>query len=128
MEHHNDHFFIIGGLPQDHDENWFTNTTQVSATCAPTCCPAGYTNLGIQTVCFHDGYWWFGCYTVEGKKGLLKADEGFGLVGIYDVSPAIGLVGWGPGRFWMAVHFGEQWHAKAVPMQPDETLGLVPLR
>jgi len=62
---------------------------------------------------------------VEGKKGLLRADADLHLQGIYDISPAIGLIGWGPGRFWMAEHFGEQWQARAVPMRPDETLGLV---
>jgi len=87
--------------------------------------PSGYTTLGIQTVCCHDGAWWFGCYTVEGKKGLLKTDLDFNLLGIYDVSPAIGLVGWGPGHFLMGVHFGEKYHAKAVAMVADEERGLV---
>jgi hypothetical protein len=89
---------------------------------------SGYTNLGIQTACFHGDYWWFGCYTVEGKKGLLKADSDLELVCVYDVSPAFGLVGWGEGRFLVARHFGEEWQAKVVPMRPDERVGLVAAR
>ena len=63
---------------------------------------------------------------MDGAKGLLKADENLKLTGIYDISPAIGLVGWGDGLFLMAEHFGEKWQAKAVPMRPDDTIGLVP--
>lgn len=128
MEEHDGHFFIIGGLPQGYEENWVHEYDGELHYLRTHLLPSGYTNLGIQTVCFHDGFWWFGCYTVEGHKGLLKADEDFHLVGIYDVSPAIGLVGWGQGRFWMAVHFGEQWHAKAVAMEADEELGLVAVK
>jgi len=125
IEAHEGHFFIIGGLPQGYEENYVYEYDGDLRYLRTHVLPSGYTNLGIQTVCRHDDYWWFGCYTVEGKKGLLKADGDLRLVGIYDVSPAIGLIGWGPGRFWMAEHFGEQWRAKVVPMASDEQLGLV---
>ncbi len=120
------HFFIIGGLPEGYEENYVYEYDENLRYVRTHVLPSGYTNLGIQTACFHDGYWWFGCYTLGGKKGLLKADAQLKLVGIYDVSPAIGLVGWGKGRFLVAQHFGEQWQAKLVVMRPDDQRGLVP--
>ena len=126
MEHRDGRFYIIGGLPRDYEENYVYEYDADFNHIETHVIPSGHTNLGIQTVCFHDDHWWFGCYTVERKKGLLKTDTEFNLVGIYDVSPAIGLVGWGEGRFLVALHFGEKWHAKAVPMVADEERGLVP--
>ena len=122
------HFFIIGGLPKGYQENYVYEYDEEFRYLRTHVLESGYTNLGIQTACFHDGYWWFGCYTVEKKKGLLKADTDLNLVGVYDVSPSIGLVGWGPGRFWVARHFGEKWHARVVPMQPDDLKGLAAAR
>ncbi len=127
LEAKNGHFFVIGGLPQGYEENYVYEYDGDWRPVRTHVLESGYTRLGIQTACFHDDYWWFGCYTVEGKRGLLKADADLNLVGTYDVSPAIGLVGWGAGRFLVARHFGAQWQAKAVWMQPDETRGLVAL-
>ncbi|MGC9319184.1 MAG: hypothetical protein ACP5KN_14220 [Armatimonadota bacterium] len=126
MDHHKGHFFIIGGLPEGYEENYVYEYTADFEHVQTHTIPSGYTNLGIQTACCHDGFWWFGCYTVEGEKGLLKTDLEMNLVGIYDISPSIGLVGWGEGHLLMARHFGEKWQAKAVPVVPDDDLGLVP--
>lgn len=128
LDYRDGHFFVIGGLPEGYEENYVFECDGDLRYLKTHVLKTGYTNLGIQTACWHDEHWWFGCYTVEGHKGLLKADADLNLLGIYDVSPAIGLIGWGKGRFWMAEHFGEQWQAKAVPMQPDDALGLVRAR
>ena len=125
LDAHDGRFFVIGGLPKGHAVNYVYEYTADFEHVATHVITSGYTNLGIQTACCHNGAWWFGCYTVEGQKGLLKTDLEFNLLGIYDVSPAIGLVGWGEGRFLMAVHFGEQYRAKAVPMVADDERGLV---
>ncbi len=111
MDYHDGHFFVIGGLPRDYEENYVYEYTADFEYVTRHVIPSGYTTLGIQTACCHDGAWWFGCYTVEGRKGLLKTNLEFELLGVYDVSPAIGLVGWGPGRFLLGVHFGEQYQA-----------------
>ncbi len=128
MDYADGHFFIIGGLPPGIEENHVHEYDGDLRYVRTHVLPSGYTNLGIQTACFHDDHWWFGCYTIGGAKGLLKATRDLRLVGLYDVSPAIGLIGWGPGRFAMAVHFGEKWHAKLVPLRADDHLGLVPDR
>lgn len=125
MDYCDGHFFIIGGLPEGYEENYVYEYDGDLRYLRTHVLPSGYTKLGIQTACFHDDYWWFGCYTVEGKKGLLKADRDLKLVGIYDISPAIGLIGWGKDRFLMSKHFGDKWQAKVVPMKPDDKLGLV---
>lgn len=128
MEHRDGRFYIIGGLPKDYEENYVYEYDADFNHIKTHVIPSGYTNLGIQTVCFHDDHWWLGCYTVAGKKGLLKTDAEFNLVGIYDVSPSVGIVGWGEGRFLVARHFGEKWHAKAVPMVADDERGLAPAK
>ncbi|MEN6645420.1 MAG: hypothetical protein ABFE08_23500 [Armatimonadia bacterium] len=128
LDYQGGHFFVIGGLPKDYNENHVYEYDGEFRYLQTHVLPSGYTNLGIQTACFHDNYWWFGCYTVEGKKGLLKADSNLKLVATYDISPAVGLVGWGEGHFLMAKHFGEKWHAKLVPMVSDDKRGLVPGR
>jgi hypothetical protein len=124
IDHREGHFFIIGGLPEGYEENYVYEYDHQLQHLQTHVLDSGYTRLGIQTACFHDNYWWFGCYRVEGNKGLLKADSDLGLVGIYDISPSIGLVGWGEHCLLMAEHFGEKWQAKAVPMVPDDKLGL----
>lgn len=80
IQHHNGRFFIIGGLPQDHVQNWVHEYDAQLHYLRTHLLPGGYTNLGIQTICSHGGYWWFGCHTIEGQKGLLKADGKLGLV------------------------------------------------
>ena len=127
IDAHDGHFFVIGGLPEGYEENYVYEYNESFDHVRTHVIPSGHTNLGIQTACRHDGHWWFGCYTVEGKKGLLETDLEFELLGVYDVSPSVGLIGWGEGRFLMCVHFGEKWRAKAVPMAPDDELGLVPV-
>ncbi len=128
MDYCDGHFFIISGLPKGYEENYVYEYDGEYKHIKTHVLPSGYTNLGIQTACFHDDCWWFGCYTVEGKKGLLKADRDMKLLGIHDVSPAIGMIGWGDGRFLMAKHFGDKWQAKLVPMVADDKLGLAPAR
>jgi hypothetical protein len=123
--HHNGHFFIVGGLPVGYEQNYVYEYDEDFRYLRTHTIESGYTRLGIQTVCFHDGFWWFGCYTVDGKKGLLKTDEEFKLLGVYDVSPSIGILGWGDGRFLFAKHFGDPYQAKAVWARPDDEAGLV---
>ncbi len=125
IEYFNGHFFVVGGLPPDYNENYvFEYDKDFNYICTHVI-NSGYTRLGIQTVCFHDNFWWFGCYTVDGKKGLLKTDKEFKLIDTYDVSPSIGLIGWGKNKFLVAEHFGEKYQAIAVPMQTNDKLGLV---
>lgn len=125
MDARRGHFYVIGGLPDDFEENYVYEYDAQFNHVETHTIASGHTHLGIQTACYHDGRWWFGCYRAEGSKGLLVTDEDFTLLGAYDVSPSIGIVGWGEGRFLVARHFGEKWQAKVVPMAPDDEVGLV---
>ncbi len=124
MDYREERFYLVGGLPEEYEENYVYEYDLDFRFVKRHVLPSGHTNLGIQTACFHDGYWWFGCY----GPGLIKADADLKLLGVYEVSPSIGLIGAGPGRFWMAQHFGENYQAKLVPMIADEQEGLVPAK
>jgi len=126
MDRHKGHLFVIGGLPHEKEQNYVYEYDEEFRHVKTHIVESGHTHLGIQTACHHQGQWWFGCYTMNKKKGLIRTDEFFEVLGIYDVSPSIGLVGWGEGRFLMAKHFGEAWQAKLLWMAPDEKEGLVP--
>jgi len=124
VDHREGRFYIVGGLPPDGEENLVYEYDAEFRHVKTHRIPSGYTCLGIQTACFHDGRWWFGCYVKNGSPGLLVCDEDLNLLGAHAVSPSIGLVGWGPGRFMMATHVGEPYGAKLVPMRADEQQGL----
>ncbi len=128
MDHRNDHFFIIGGLPTEYEENYVYEYDADFNHLKTHVIESGHTHLGIQTACFHDNRWWFGCYTKDGSPGLLVCDTKMNLLSTHEVQPSIGLVGWGRGRFLMAKHFGEKYQAKAVPMVADDERGLIPAR
>jgi len=124
IEYYDGHFYVVGGLPINYDENYVFQYDDEFNYVQTHVIASGYTNLGIQTVCFNDNHWWFGCYTTNGKKGLIKTDISFNIVDIYDISPAIGLVGWGQEWFLMALHFGQNYQARVVPMVTSSEYGL----
>ncbi|MGM0491875.1 MAG: hypothetical protein ACQER1_02955 [Armatimonadota bacterium] len=126
MDYADGHFYVIGGLPHEIDENYVYEFDADFNHVETHVIPSGHTHLGIQTACFHDGRWWFGCYSREGNPGLLVCDADLNLLSMHDVQPSIGLIGWGEGRFLMAKHFGEKYQARAVPMVADEKVGLIP--
>ncbi len=125
MDYANGHFYVIGGLPTEYTENYVFEYDEQFKHVKTHVIPSGHTHLGIQTACFHDGRWWFGCYSRDGNPGLLVCDAEMKLLSMHEVSPSIGLIGWGEGRFLMAKHFGEKYQAKLLPMRVDEVAGLV---
>lgn len=125
MDYQDGHFFIIGGLPTEIEENYVFEYDGDFNHVQTHVIPSGHTHLGIQTALFHDDHWWFGCYSRDGNPGLLVCDADLNLVGGHAVSPSIGLIGWGAGQFMMAKHFGEKFQAKLIPMVADEESGLV---
>jgi len=127
IEAHNGRFYVIGGLPKEHTQNFVYEYDAQFRHLATHTIDSGYTNLGIQTICFHEGFWWLGCYTVSGerRKGLLKTTEDFTLLADYNISPSVGIVSWGKAGLLVAQHFGEKWHARAVQARTDDEVGLV---
>jgi hypothetical protein len=129
MDVQDGHFFVIGGLPHEIDENYVYEYDTEFNHVETHVIPSGHTHLGIQTACFHgrsqtNARWYFGCYVKDGNPGLLVCDADLNLLSTHAVQPSIGLIGWGEARFLMGKHFGEAYHAKAIPMVADDERGL----
>ena len=56
------HFFVIGGLPPTHDENYVYEYTPEFTFVKRHVLNSGWTNRGIQTVDCSEGKFYFGCY------------------------------------------------------------------
>lgn len=94
------HYFVIGGLPTDTPVNYVFEYDENFKFVKRHVIESGWTLLGIQTAAWHDGAWWFGCY---GKpEVLLKTDANFKLIGRYEFSCAVGIMGIAPNRFLVA--------------------------
>ncbi|WP_113961640.1 hypothetical protein [Roseimicrobium gellanilyticum] len=94
------HFFIVGGLPPDGKENYVYEYDEKFTFVKRHVLDSGYTLMGIQTVEYTKGAWWFGCY---GKPPvLLRADEDFKVTGRWEINAAVGLTALPDGRFLMA--------------------------
>ena len=66
------HFFVIGGLPDTHDRNYVYEYTPEFKFVKRHVLESGWTNLGIQTVDYSDGKFYFGCYGGKRKSGEKK--------------------------------------------------------
>ena len=94
--HHKGHFFVVGGLPKGYKENYVYEYDKNFKFLKRHVIKSGYTDVGIQTVCFSQGCWWFGCY---GSPSLLKTDESFQMLGKYNFDCALGIDGLPGDRF-----------------------------
>ena len=86
---------------------------------------SGYTFLGIQTVCWADGAYWFGCY--GSPRILLKADPQLNLTGRWKLDASLGLVAIPGGKLLVAsgAKTPERRNTGALSVAvPDEQLGL----
>ena len=89
IDYYEDHFFVVGGLPEGHKANYVYEYKKDFTFMKRHTVKSDYTLMGIQTACFSQGYWWFGCY---GKTPtLLKTDGSFRLLGRYDFDCAVGI-------------------------------------
>lgn len=94
------HFFIAGGLPADGKENYVYEYDAEFKFVKRHVLDSGYTLMGIQTVEYTNGTWWFGCY---GKPPvLLRADENFKVTGKWEFNAAVGIIALSDGRFLIA--------------------------
>jgi len=96
----NDHFFVVGGLPDGVDENYVYEYDDSFTFLTKHTIPSGHTHLGIQTAAFADDRWWFGCY--GSPEILLVTDSDFSLLGRYEASCSLGVCGLGEGGLLVA--------------------------
>lgn len=72
MTHRDGRFFVIGGLPDTHNRNYVYEYTPEFKFVKRHILESGWTNLGIQTVDYSDGRFYFGCYGGKSKSGEKK--------------------------------------------------------
>jgi len=117
------HFFVIGGLPGNYEENYVYEYDPDFTFIKRHVIKSGQTKLGIQTACYADGQWWFGCY--GDPRELLKTDEAFGMLGNYIEDWSIGIVGLANGTFLRGstapVKGTKRWTGAVAVAQPGTT-------
>ncbi len=120
-----DHFYVIGGLPDEIDENYVYEYDGDFHFVKKHVIESGHTHLGIQTAAFTKGRWWFGCY--GSPKTLLVSDSKFHLLGRYKFDCSLGIACSNTGQLYCAQdHYGkEKGHTGSIhPVTPDENDGL----
>jgi glycerophosphoryl diester phosphodiesterase len=94
------HFFVVGGLPNDVEQNYVNEYDHNFVFIKRHVIASGHTHLGIQTATFANGQWWFGCY--GSPQILLVTDEQFSLQGRHKFDCSLGIVGLPDGQFLSA--------------------------
>ncbi len=121
-------FYVVGGLPEGVEENYVYEYDGDFRFVHKHVIDSKWTELGIQTATYHDGYWWFGCYGKD--HPLIKTDENFQMRGRYDFSCSLGIVGVAPQRLWVATGPkapSGRCQGTLFLAQPDDENGLRPL-
>jgi hypothetical protein len=96
----NDHFFIVGGLPDGVEQNYVYEYNAEFQLRKKHVIKSGHTHLGIQTATFTNNRRWFGCY--GDPKILLVTDTDFQMQGRFEFDCSLGIVGLQNGRFLSA--------------------------
>lgn len=99
-------FLIVGGLPDDVNENYLYEYDLDLKFQRRHVLASGHTHLGIQTAEFDGQSWWFGCYGTP--KLLLRADAELKLSGRWEFDASVGLIHLGADRFLVAVNRAEK--------------------
>jgi hypothetical protein len=131
IAYHDGKFIVVGGLPAGVDENYAYEYDESFKFVKRHIIASGYTLMGIQTVAYADGAWWFGCY---GKPSeLLRADDKFQFIGKWEFNASVGIAPIGGGRFLIAQNTSVKGadgktksnQANVLVARPDEKAGLV---
>ena len=93
-------FFVVGGLPDGIEENYVYQYDKDFKFTRKHVIKSGWTLLGVQTVTFSGGHWWFGCY--GNPRVMLKTDQSFRFLGKYEFDCSLGVVGLPTGDFLVA--------------------------
>lgn len=93
-------FYVVGGLPSDFDENYIYIYNNKFKFKERRIIASGHTHLGIQTVDYINGSWYFGCYGTP--RVLIKSNQNFEVLGQWDFDAAYGLTPMDQGRILVA--------------------------
>lgn len=119
------HFFVVGGLPEEVNENYVFEYDNDFKFLKRHVIPSGHTHLGIQTATFAHDRWWFGCYGTP--QILLVTDQDFQMQGRYEFNCSLGIDGLPDGRLLVASGQCDKVKGCTGSIQaatPDERLGL----
>lgn len=121
----NDHFFVVGGLPDGVQENYVYEYDGQFRFVKKHVIKSGHTLLGIQTATFAHDRWWFGCYGAP--QILLVTDADFQMKGRYEFNCSLGIEGLPDGRLLSASGRCEKDKGCTGSVRvvvPDEKVGL----
>lgn len=119
-----DHFFVVGGLPEGVEENYVYEYDAHFQLIRRHVIKSGHTHLGIQTATFSNDRWWFGCYGTP--KILLVTDPDFKMVARHEYDCSMGIAALPDGRLLSASGRCEKGNCTASVRlaMPDAKLGL----
>jgi len=131
---HDGKFLVVGGLPQDVNENYACEYDANFKFVQKRVLASGHTHLGIQTAAFAEGHWWLGCYgrpkSAAGPATppiLLKADPSLTTIERFEFDGSLGIVPAGAGRFLVARGGSSQnqgYRGRLMLAVPDNEHGL----
>lgn len=86
-------FFVVGGLPEGYTENYVYEYDSAFKYIRRHVLASGYTRLGIQTACYADGHFWFGCYGMPNNCGLMRTGSALDSASIeqYSIDVSVGI-------------------------------------
>lgn len=116
-------FIVVGGLPEGFDENYAYVYSPQFEFLERKVIDSGYTKMGVQTLAFAEGKFWFGCY--GGRT--LKTDPDYQLEGNFGFDCALGVIGIGDGKLLVArrTGSGQQQSGRLVVATVGDDGGLV---
>ncbi len=120
-----DHFYVVGGLPDGVEENYVYEYDGQFTFVRKHVVNSGHTHLGIQTATFAHDRWWFGCY--GDPKVLIVADADFQMQGRYEFDCSLGIEGLPEGRLLSAsgrCEMDKGCTGRVRVVVPDETSGV----
>lgn len=119
-----EHLFVVGGLPDGIQENYIYEYDEEYNFVKKHTLPSGHTHLGIQTVEFADGQWWFGCY--GSPSVLLTATRDFKQVKRHNFDASLGIISVADKLFYVAKGLREKsLHGGELKLAiPDRETGL----
>jgi len=126
MAYGNGSFIVIGGLPVGYEENYAYEYDSSFTFVKRHVIESGYTIMGIQTACYADGLWLFGCYGYPENCAMLVTDEFFNPVAELGTHSSVGIAELSGGRFLQG-HSKEddstgKWTGKARIIRYDRSL------
>lgn len=97
---HNGHFFVVSGrLWKGHDESYVYEYDGDCVFLKRHLLRIGNNHLGIQTMAYADGAWWFGCYGNPPKT--VHANEDFSIEREFDYDCSLGIAPAPGGGFYI---------------------------